>query len=243
MFEPIVPDMTIVPAGRAWIGSADADPDAKPNEHPAAWVDLPAFAIARTPVTVEEFTRFVQAGGARPRRSWGGDRPPAGYGRHPAVNIGWDDADAYCAWLARHTGLAFRLPSEAEWECAARAGTTTRFSYGDDTNYTRLADHAWYGINGNLTAHPVGQKLPNPWGLYDIEGNVWEWCLDWYGSSLPGGTVTDPLGPGPSALGWKVMRGGAYDFWTTDSRSAKRGFFHPALNDSDLGFRIVLVSD
>jgi formylglycine-generating enzyme required for sulfatase activity len=106
-----------------------------------------------------------------------------------------------------------------------------------------LTNHAWFILNGGLTVHPVGQKLPNPWGLYDIEGNVWEWCQDWLGD-LPGGTVTDPQGPPSNLIGEKVIRGGAYDFDVTDCRSARRYFFgnHPALTDTDLGFRVVLVT-
>ena len=77
MSEPIMPDMVTIPAGRVWLGSANSDPDARPNEYPAGWMEVPAFMIARTPVTVNEFVRFVQSGGAKPRQSWGGDRPPA----------------------------------------------------------------------------------------------------------------------------------------------------------------------
>ena len=90
----------------------------------------------------------------------------------------------------------------------------------------------------DLTVHPVGQKLPNPWGLYDIYGNVWEWCQDWYGD-LPGGAVTDPTGPTSNPLGFKVMRGGAYDYPNSSCRSTSRLFQDHA--DTDLGFRVVLV--
>jgi formylglycine-generating enzyme required for sulfatase activity len=168
----------------------------------------------------------------------------------PISSVSWPDATNYCWRLTQQelaaghipAGSQYRLPTEAEWECAARAGTSTRFSYGDDLDYTSLTNHAWFILNGGLTVHPVGQKLPNPWGLYDIEGNVWEWCQDWLGD-LPGGTVTDPQGPPSNLIGEKVIRGGAYDFDVTDCRSARRFFFgnHPALTDSDLGFRVVLV--
>jgi formylglycine-generating enzyme required for sulfatase activity len=169
----------------------------------------------------------------------------------PISSVSWPDATNYC-WILTQRELAagrisagsqYRLPTEAEWECAARAGTSTRFSYGDDPNYTSLTNYAWYFLNGGLTVHPVGQKLPNPWGLYDMEGNVWEWCQDWLGD-LPGGTVSDPQGPPSNALGVKVVRGSAYDFSETDCRSARRFSFgaHPALTDTDLGFRVVLAT-
>jgi formylglycine-generating enzyme required for sulfatase activity len=168
----------------------------------------------------------------------------------PVSSVSWHDATNYC-WILTQRELAagripagseYRLPTEAEWECAARAGTSTRFSYGDDLNYTSLTNYAWFASNGNLTVHPAGQKLPNPWGLYDMEGNVWEWCQDWLGD-LPGGAVTDPQGPSSNPIGWKVIRGGGYDFGESDCRSARRYFFgsHSALNDSNLGFRVVLV--
>jgi formylglycine-generating enzyme required for sulfatase activity len=141
-------------------------------------------------------------------------------------------------------GTRYRLPTEAEWECAARAGTTSRFSYGDDPGYAHLQEYAWMFGNAALKVHPVGQKLPNPWGLYDIMGNVWEWCQDWYGP-LPGGAVTDPVGPDSNPIGFKVMKGGAYDYFDADCRPARRLFFgvSPFLTDSDLGFRVVLARD
>lgn len=170
----------------------------------------------------------------------------------PISSVSWPDATNYCALLTARElaagripfGARYRLPTEAEWECAARAGTTTRFSYGDDPDYTELPNHAWFMTNGELTVHPVGQKLPNPWGLYDIEGNVWEWTQDWLGP-LPGGSVTDPQGPPSNDIGWKIIRGGGYDFGEADCRSAKRYFFgnHPALTDTNLGLRVVLAFD
>ena len=170
----------------------------------------------------------------------------------PVSSVSWFDATNYCWKLTQRelaaghipAGSQYRLPTEAEWECAARAGTTTRFSYGDDPDYASLTNHAWYFLNGGLTVHSVGQKLPNPWGLYDMYGNVFEWCQYWLGP-LPGGSVTDPQGPPSNPLGVKVIRGGAYDFGETDCRSARRFFFavHPALTDTDLGFRVVLATD
>jgi formylglycine-generating enzyme required for sulfatase activity len=164
-------------------------------------------------------------------------------------SVSWHDATNYCAKLTQRelaagripAGSRYRLPTEAEWECAARAGTSTRFSYGDDPNYVSTTNYAWCFrfLESDLIVHPVGQKLPNPWGLYDMHGNVWEWCQDWYGP-LPGGVQTDPTGPGPNARGDKVMRGGAYDYPDSSCRSASRLFRFPLFPDSDLGFRVVL---
>src|SRR5262249_8427882 len=139
-------------------------------------------------------------------------------------------------------GTVYRLPTEAEWECAARAGTSTRFSYGDDPDYSSVTNYAWFLDFGSpdLTVHPVGQKLPNSFGLYDMHGNVWEWCQDNYGS-LPGGVQVDPTGLPSTLLRDKVMRGGAYDYGNSGCRSASRLFRFPLFPDSDVGFRIVLA--
>jgi len=170
----------------------------------------------------------------------------AGVSDRPVEKVSWFDALNYCAVLTereRHAGrlpegFAYRLPTEAEWAYAARAGTTTRFSYGDDPGYERLRDYAWYGGNSGLRPHPVGQKLPNPWGLYDVHGNVFEWCLDWFGD-LPGGWVIDPWGPGEGID--RIIRGGYWDSTPAMSRSAVRVHFPPDTRISYLGFRIVLA--
>jgi len=169
----------------------------------------------------------------------------------PVETVSWLDATNYCAKLTERdlaagripAGSHYRLPTEAEWEYAARAGTSTRFSYGDDPTLTGLTNYAWYAVNSGNTTHPVGQKAPNLWGLYDIEGNVLEWCLDWYGP-YPGGFETDPQGPDSNAIGVKVIRGGAWDGFESDCRSARRGTegVSPFIHDFILGFRVVLAA-
>jgi formylglycine-generating enzyme required for sulfatase activity len=169
----------------------------------------------------------------------------------PVSSVSWFDATNYCAKLTQRelaagritAGSQYRLPTEAEWECAARAGTSTRFSYGDDPSYASLTNYAWFldFAHLDLTVHSVGQKLPNPWGLYDVHGNVWEWCQDWYGDQT-GGIQTDPTGPASNPQGNKLMRGGAYDYSNSECRSASRLFRFAFQPDSDLGFRVVLVT-
>jgi formylglycine-generating enzyme required for sulfatase activity len=223
------------------MGSPETELHRQQNEGPQTTVTLTrGFWIGKYEVTQAEYLSVM---GTNPS-VFPGDLS------RPVSSVSWPDATNYCWILTQHelaagripAGSQYRLPTEAEWECAARAGTTTRFYYGDDFNYTSLTNYAWYFLNGALTVHPVGQKLPNPWRLYDMEGNVWEWCQDWLGD-LPGGAVSDPHGPPSNPIGWKVIRGGAYDFDVTDCRSARRYFFgaHPALTDSDLGFRVVLA--
>jgi formylglycine-generating enzyme len=123
-------------------------------------------------------------------------------------------------------------------EYACRAGTTTRFSYGDDPGYTNLTSYAWYYDNSSAMTRPVGQKFPNPWGLYDMQGNVDEWCLDWYGG-YPTGTVTDPQGPATGL--YRIARGGHWIRYGNYCRSAQRAYYAPATPKDLVGFRIVLA--
>jgi formylglycine-generating enzyme required for sulfatase activity len=150
----------------------------------------------------------------------------------PVESMQWYEAAAYCDALTQRERVAkriasntvYRLPTEAEWEYACRAWTSTRFSYGDDPGYTHLTDYAWYSDNiGEQGTHPVGQKSPNPWGLYDMHGNVYEWCRDWWSDNLPGGIAVDPHGPVTGSD--HVVRGGSWYWGFLDAsycRSASR---------------------
>ena len=133
------------------------------------------------------------------------------------------------------SGRVYRLPTEAEWEYACRAGTTTKWSFGDDES--GLGDYAWLGGNSGSQTHAVGKKKPNAWGLFDMHGNVWEWCSDLYGDYAKG-VVTDPQGP--SRGYYRVPRGGGWDFSTGDCRSADRKMIVPSNRYDDQGFRLAL---
>ena len=235
-------NMVFVPPATFIMGSPTDEQGRNINEGPQTTVILTrGYWIAKYEVTQGEYLTVMNT------------NPsvfPGDPGR-PVSNVRWLDATNYCAKLTEHElaagrippGSRYRLPTEAEWECAARAGTTTRFSYGDDPTYAGATNYMWHLFNADLTVHPVGQKLPNPWGLYDMYGNVWEWCQDWY-DSLPGGVQIDPTGPaGPVQFDEIVMRGGAYDYPDSSCRSASRLFFPatPFHTDSDLGFRVVLA--
>jgi formylglycine-generating enzyme required for sulfatase activity len=153
---------------------------------------------------------------------------------NPVETVSWNDATEFCKKLSEKTRQAVRLPTEAEWEYACRAGTTSRFSFGDEDS--ALGDYAWHDDNSDRTTHPVGQKRPNAWGLYDMHGNVEEWCADWYGD-YPKGAVTDPQGPASGTN--RVLRGGAWFFWP-GCRSADRGNGSPDHGGGpDCGFRAV----
>ncbi len=234
-------NMVFIPPNTFVMGSPTNDLDASVNERPQTIVSLThGYWIGKYEVTQGEYESVMP------------NNPSTFLGdlSRPVKSVNWQDATNYCAKLTERElaagrippGSHYRLPTEAEWECAARAGTTTRFSYGDDPGYLSLTNYAWFLDLSilDLTTKPVAQKLPNPWGLYDMYGNVWEWCQDWYGD-LPGGAVTNPTGPTSNPLSFKVMRGGAYDYPDSSCRSASRLF--QSHDDSDLGFRVVLATD
>lgn len=233
-------NMVFLLPGTFTMGSSTNEENHQLNESPQTRVTLSrGFWIGKYEVTQQE---YLDVTGTNPS-VFPGDL------RRPVSSVSWPDATNYCWMLTQReltagripAGCQYRLPTEAEWEYAARAGTSSKYSYGDDPGNSSLTNYAWYFINGGLKVHPVGQKLPNPWGLYDVHGNVFEWCQDWLGD-LPGGAVTDPKGPDSNPIGWKIIRGGGYDMSEADCRSARRYFYgsHPALNDSNLGFRVVL---
>jgi formylglycine-generating enzyme required for sulfatase activity len=154
---------------------------------------------------------------------------------HPVETIGWDDAADFCRKLSAKTRQTVRLPTEAEWEYACRAGTKTAFSFGDSD--ADLDDYGWYAGNSSGTTHPVAQKKPNPWGLYDMHGNVWEWCADWH-DDYPKQAVTDPQGPGSAP--YRIVRGGGYNYGPVNCRSANRGYYAPVDRDIVCGFRVAV---
>ncbi len=153
---------------------------------------------------------------------------------HPVICVSWNDAKAFCDWASKKTGRGVRLPTEAEWEFACRAGTKTGWSFGDDEG--RVSDYAWTYQNGEFQTHPVGQKKPNPWGFFDLHGNVCEWCQDWAGPY--GAEAVDPAGP--SSGTHRLLRGGRWDANPYFSRSSTRGMDAPSARNTYSGFRIAL---
>jgi formylglycine-generating enzyme required for sulfatase activity len=154
---------------------------------------------------------------------------------NPVDTVSWNDATEFCKKLSEKTRQAVRLPTEAKWEYACRAGSKTRFSFGDAEE--GLGDYAWYRANSGSTTHPVGQKKPNARGLFDMHGNVWEWCADWYGD-YPKGAATDPQGPASGRF--KFLRGGAWHSSPSHCRSAPRRISSPDIRSDRCGFRVVV---
>ena len=226
------PEMVRLPPGRFLMGAPPGGYGVgDDSERPQHEVRIARpFAIGRFPVTFEDYDRFVAATNRYPPHDlWGRGRRP--------VNVSWHDAVAYCVWLSAQTGRPYRLPSEAEWEYAGRAGTATRWPCGDDPQ--ALDDYAWFGDNADGRTHPVGEKYPNPWGLHDIQGNVWEWVQDVWHKDYAGAPTDGSAWGALSGSARRVMRGSAFGASNArDLRMSIRHGFDPDSCQSHLGLRI-----
>jgi formylglycine-generating enzyme required for sulfatase activity len=217
--------LVLVPAGEFLMGSPDSDDMANGNiEKPQHRVRLTQpFYLGVYPVTQEEYERVV---GTNPSH-FQGDL------RRPVEQVSWDDAVAFCQELSALEGVEYRLPTEAEWEYTCRAGSTTRWCFGDSE--AGLGDHAWYFGNSGGATHTVGEKKPNAWGLHDMHGNIWEWCADFV-SKYGEAPSTDPQGPRTGSN--RVYRGGGWDCGGGYCRSADRFGDAPSCRSINLGFRV-----
>jgi formylglycine-generating enzyme required for sulfatase activity len=157
--------------------------------------------------------------------------------QRPVESVSWDDCQTFIARLNERGRERFRLPSESEWEYAARAGSTTRYPWGDDPSGFAVHEHAWANSRSYAITHPVGQKRPNAWGLHDMHGNVWEWCQDWY-APYPEGPQRDPTGPAEGKE--KVFRGGSWYDFPVSLRSANRHRHAPDGRYTAVGLRLVI---
>jgi formylglycine-generating enzyme required for sulfatase activity len=157
--------------------------------------------------------------------------------QNPVETVSWNDCQDFFNKLNAKSGPGrgkFQLPSEAQWEYACRAASTSQYCFGDDV--TRLGEYAWYDNNSGSKTHPVGEKKPNAWGLYDMHGNVWEWCQDWYdGGYYAKSPMDDPAGPATGSN--RVDRGGGWDAVAGRCRSAGRSYGGPGRRHCYLGFR------
>jgi formylglycine-generating enzyme required for sulfatase activity len=223
-----------VASGRFLMGSPPEE-GGDEDEHPQHWVHITRLRAAMVvPVTNAMFVAFDSA--FEPY-SFGAVKP-AELGGHPAVNISWYAAAAFCLWL-RHKLPAWRgarLPSEAEWEFLARAGTCTAYWNGDNDQH--LEEVGWFDGNSESRTHRVAEKAPNKWGLFDVHGNVWEWCRDWSQRQYSPEEVTDPAGP-PSGLS-RVVRGGSWGGSAGWCRAAYRVSWYPWVRGQVQGFRVVV---
>ena len=222
--ENIKLEMVKILAGSFTMGSDEYD-----GEKPKHQVKLQEFYLGKYPVTQEQYQAIM---GNNPSRFQ--DNP-----KNPVENVSWDDVQAFCQKLNDKTKKNYRLPSEAEWEYACRAGTQTRYYFGDDEKLS--GEYAWYYGNSGSKTHPVGQKKPNNWGLYDMSGNVWEWCEDYWHENYEnapkdGGSWNE----NSSQANFRMLRGGSWKDIPRGCRSANR--FTASADDYyyTVGFRLAL---
>ena len=232
---PHCPEMVVVPAGEFMMGSPSSEEGRFSNEGPQHRVTIgAAFAVGVYEVTFSEWDACASAGGCGGYLpdDWGWDR-----GRRPVIMVSWDDAQSYVAWLSRETGESYRLLSESEWEYVARAGTQTRYWWGDDIGRNRancwVCGSRW---DGESTA-PVGSFAANAFGLHDVHGNVWEWVQDCWNDSYAGS-------PGDGSA-WESgecsvggLRGGSWDDYPGFLRAAVRNGLDTGIRFNYAGFRV-----
>jgi formylglycine-generating enzyme required for sulfatase activity len=215
-------DFVLIPDGTFMMGS-DKVSSGKPVHR--VTITKP-FYLGKYEVTQEQWEKVM---GNNPSRFKGA--------KNPVDSVSWEDCQKFMEALqGKVPSQTFRLPTEAEWEYACRARSKTDYCYGDAAE--KLGDYAWFKDNSGETTHPVGQKKPNGWGLYDLHGNAWEWCQDLHGE-YSAKSVTDPIG---SATGsYRVLRGGSWTYAASGCRSAYRFFIGPSNRDHSCGLRVVVV--
>ena len=221
--------LALIPAGEFMMGSPESEEGRGADEGPQHKVTIspgaPGFYMGVTEVTQEQYEAVM---GKNPSHFKGP--------KNPVEEISWNDAVDFCKKLSAKTRRSVRLPTEAEWEYACRAGTKTRSYFGDDEE--QLGDYAWHKDNSGEKTHPVGQKKPNAWGLYDMHGNVLESCGDWYADSYANAKPVDPQGAASGKD--RIQRGGTYAEYPRLCRAATRGGYKPDHRCRDLGFRVVV---
>ena len=234
-------EMVKIDPGSFTMGSPSAERGRGSDESPQHQVTITeAFYLGKYEVTQAQWEAVM---GSNPASSYGVGND------YPAHTVSWNDCQTFIENLNGMGLGTFRLPTEAEWEYACRAGTDTRFSFGDalecadtgDSYCSIMDEYMWW--RGNRTyggeqdgSKEVGRKLPNPWGLYDMHGNLWEWCSDWYGS-YPSGSQVDP--EGPTSGSYRVLRGGYWYGYAQYCRSAFRYFYSPGYRYGSIGVRLL----
>jgi len=225
----------LLSSGAFMMGSPVDEPGRHKNEEQHQVILTRSFYMQTTTVTQMQWKAVIGSNPSYFQKSGG---------NCPVEKVSWDDVQVFITELNKKREGTYRLPTEAEWEYAARAGSTTAYANGNieetecglDPNLDAMG---WYSGNAGHGTHPVAQKQPNAWGLYDMHGNVWEWCQDWFDRKYPAGTVTDPTGPVSGAF--RVKRGGAWSRPADYCRSAIRRWSWPGAQSYLLGFRLVMI--
>jgi formylglycine-generating enzyme required for sulfatase activity len=229
--------LVLIPKGTFMMGSPESEERRVGNETQHEVTISKDYYLGVYEVTQAQYEKMM---GKNPSR-FQGDNLRGDSANHPVEQVSWEDAVDFCNKLSdlpeeKKAGRVYRLPTEAEWEYACRAGSKSAYSFGEGSK--SLGDYAWFDQNSNRQTHPVGEKKANAWGLYDMHGNVWEWCSDWYGQ-YPKGAVSDPVGTRESSN--RVFRGGSWYDHFEYCRSARRLGYFPSGRD-DFGFRVALSS-
>lgn len=253
-------ETVFVKGGTFTMGCQSGKTECYSDEKVPHQVTLSDFHIGKYEITVAQFEKFIEATNYKTdaekegwcyiwrQKGWkkkddvnwkcdvyGNPVTKENY-NHPVIHVSCNDAKAYCEWLSKNTGKTYRLPTEAEWEYAASGGSQSGdFKYSGSNN---IDDVAWYKKNSEISTHAVGKKAPNELGIYDMTGNVWEWCSDWYGK-YNSETQTDPLGP--SFGKDHVLRGGSWYNIEECGRNTNRNGNNPNYRGSRAGFRVVMV--
>ncbi len=270
----VPPNFVRIPEGEFTMGSPENEPERYARDETQHQVKLSEFYLCKYAVTLADFKKFIDESGYQTdaekknsSRIWDGNewKDKAGINwrhgvsgnerapeedNHPVVHVSWTDAVAYSNWLSEQTGKTFRLPTEAEWEYACRAGTTTPFNTGDNLTTDQANYNGNYPYNNNPKGQYRGNTVqvdslaPNAWGLYNMHGNVFEWCSDWFGDKYyeeckEKGTVPNPSGPETGSN--RVLRGGCWGSYARSCRSADRNYDTPGYRSGYVGFRLVFV--
>ena len=215
-----------IPPGAFEMGSDHGES----NEKPIHTVKISkGYYMGIYEVTQEQYQKVM---GTNPSEFKGDDNLPV-------ETVSWNDAVKFCENFSQKEGKTYRLPTEAEWEYACRAGTTSEYSFGDSES--QLVDYAWYNQNSGTSSHPVGTLKPNAWGLYDMHGNLWEWCQDWYAEDwYSKGPPENPLNESYGDKANRVLRGGSWINFASTCRAATRSYLRPDGRSIYYGFRVVL---
>jgi formylglycine-generating enzyme required for sulfatase activity len=222
--------LTLIPPGTFRMGSPESEPGRSKDEGPQHRVEITQpYYVGIYPVTKGQFAAFVREAKYQTEAEIAGDtltwQKPSGSGwpetyvqtdDDPVVEVSWNDGKKFCEWLSKKESKTYQLLTEAQWEYACRAGTQLAYSFGDDPE--DLGSYAWYRGNSESHTHPAGGKTPNPWGLYDMQGNVWEWCQDYYYDAYSGADEKDPIKVLQGPIDARVLRGGS---WSNDAESCR----------------------
>ena len=236
--------LVAIDAGKFWMGSAPLEPGRRADERRHQVTLTAPFYLGIHEVTQAHYARVMKVNPSEFGRDGVQASRVAGQKTEnfPVDSVNWYQAVQFCQRLSalpaeKSAGHSYRLPTEAEWEYAARAGMDTIWSFG--RRVERLSHHGWYRRSSGRRTHPVGEKMPNAWGLYDMYGNVWEWCRDWHAAEYY--QVSPPEDPpGPSRGDARVLRGGGWASGAARCRSASRLRDPPAVGDPDTGFRVLM---